>query len=101
MTNRVEHGLNRARKLLLVSAGIAALAGPVAIGVIYAPQMRAQSRVISAPSTVDDHGLGTDSSASADAAAQAASPQAPVPTAPVQASTPQQGSVGRSTEKAL
>jgi beta-lactamase regulating signal transducer with metallopeptidase domain len=34
MINRTGQGLNRARKLLLAAAGIAALAGPVAVGVV-------------------------------------------------------------------
>ena len=47
MTNRTGQGLNRAKKLLLASAGVAALAGPVVIGVVigigHAPVVRAQS----------------------------------------------------------
>jgi bla regulator protein blaR1 len=47
MTNRKAHGLNRAKKFLLTAAGVAALAGPVAIGVVIgvgnAPAIHAQS----------------------------------------------------------
>ena len=46
MTNRTGQGLNRAKKLLLAGAGLAALAGPVGIGVVigfgHAPAVRAQ-----------------------------------------------------------
>jgi uncharacterized protein (TIGR03435 family) len=47
MSNRELQGLNRAKKLLLAAAGIAALAGPVAIGLVVgvgdAPAVRAQT----------------------------------------------------------
>jgi beta-lactamase regulating signal transducer with metallopeptidase domain len=49
MANRVGQRLNRAKKLLLASAGIAALAGPVAIGVSHVPAIRAESQAMSAP----------------------------------------------------
>ena len=45
MANRVGQGLSRAKKLLLASAGIAALAGPLLIGIGHAPAMSAQPRV--------------------------------------------------------
>ncbi len=41
MANRIGHGLNRAKKLLLGSAGAAAVAGPILTGVSYAPAVRA------------------------------------------------------------
>jgi len=43
MANRVGQGLNRAKKLLLAGAGIAALAGPIAIGTVCSPTTRAQT----------------------------------------------------------
>jgi beta-lactamase regulating signal transducer with metallopeptidase domain len=43
MTNRIGHRLNRAHKFLLASAGIAALAVPVVIGIGRAPAVQAQS----------------------------------------------------------
>ncbi len=53
MTNRTGRGLDLARKLLLASAGVAAVAGPVAIGVLLgvgdAPLVHAQSAAIEAP----------------------------------------------------
>ncbi len=53
LTNRTGHGLTRARKVLLAGAGIAALAGPVATGVLigvgHAPLVHAQSPVTAAP----------------------------------------------------
>jgi beta-lactamase regulating signal transducer with metallopeptidase domain len=42
MANRVGQGLNRTKKLLLASAGIAALAGPIAIGLVCSPPTQAQ-----------------------------------------------------------
>jgi uncharacterized protein (TIGR03435 family) len=102
MANRVGHRLNRAKKLLLASAGILVLAGPVAIGVSHATAMRAQSQAMSVPDTVANREAGTATSAAPiDAAPQSTSPP-PVPPAPVQAVKPQQGSSAkRSTEKTL
>jgi beta-lactamase regulating signal transducer with metallopeptidase domain len=102
MANRVGHRLNRAKKLLLASAGIVVLAGPVAIGVSHATAMKAQSQAMSVPNTVANREAGTATSAAPiDAAPQSTSPP-PVPPAPVQAAKPQQGSSAmRSTEKAL
>ena len=49
MMNRIGLSLNRAKKLLLASAGVAALAGPVAVGVLIAvghlPAIHAQTPV--------------------------------------------------------
>jgi beta-lactamase regulating signal transducer with metallopeptidase domain len=53
MTNRTGQGLNRAKKFLLAAAGIAALAGPVATGVVIgvgnAAAIRAQPSAALAP----------------------------------------------------
>jgi beta-lactamase regulating signal transducer with metallopeptidase domain len=53
MMNRVGQGLSRTKKLLLACAGVVALAGPVAIGVVigvgHVPAIRAQSRGALAP----------------------------------------------------
>ncbi len=53
LTNRTGKGLNRARKFLLAAAGMAALAGPVAIGVLigvgHAPAVHAQSPAADPP----------------------------------------------------
>ena len=53
LTNRTGEGLNRARKFLLAAAGMAALAGPVAIGVLigvgHAPAIHAQSPAADPP----------------------------------------------------
>lgn len=43
MGNRPGQGLNRAKKVLLVGAGIATLAGPIAIGVVCSPPTQAQT----------------------------------------------------------
>ena len=53
MANRAEQRLNRAKKFLLASAGIAAVAGPLVIGVGHAPPISAQSRVTEKPLAFD------------------------------------------------
>lgn len=86
MASRIGQRLNRAKKLLLASAGVAALAGPVVIGVVIgvgnAPAVRAQSPAAAQPMAKT-------------------APAAPVPAPTVQATTPQQGAIGRTTEKPL
>jgi len=42
MSNRIARQLTRGRKMLLASAGIAALVAPLVIGILGAPQVRAQ-----------------------------------------------------------
>jgi bla regulator protein blaR1 len=42
MTQQLSHQLSAARKVLLAAAGFAAVAGPVAIGILHTPQSRAQ-----------------------------------------------------------
>ena len=59
MSNRIGQRLNRPKKLLLASAGVAALAGPLVIGIGHAPPIRAQSRVTTAPSAQQDSGAGS------------------------------------------
>ncbi len=81
MTKRTGQRLNRAKKFLLASAGFAALAGPLVIGIGYAPAAETAEAPSAAP---------------LDATAQAA--DAPVP--PVQATNQQQVAIGRSTETA-
>jgi bla regulator protein BlaR1 len=44
MTNRILVGMTFARKLLLTSAGIAAVAGPIVIGIVNAPRSHAQTQ---------------------------------------------------------
>jgi bla regulator protein BlaR1 len=44
MTHRIADRLNLARKLLLTAAGVAAIAAPVIVGMLNAPQARAQSQ---------------------------------------------------------
>jgi len=44
MSDRIAQGLTPARRLLLAVAGIAAVAGPILIGVVNAPPSRAQSK---------------------------------------------------------
>jgi VWFA-related protein len=50
LTNRARLGLNRPKKLLLATAGIAALAGPIAIGIVIgvanAPPVRGQAAAV-------------------------------------------------------
>ena len=46
MTHRAAHKLGLARRLLLATVGVAAVAGPVAVGVINAPRIRLQSRTV-------------------------------------------------------
>ena len=41
--------LNRAKRFLLASAGVAVLAGPLEIGIGYAPAIRAQTQVSGGP----------------------------------------------------
>jgi len=48
MANRVRHSLNLGRKILLISTGLIAIAGPVAIGVPGARSSRGQSQAASA-----------------------------------------------------
>jgi hypothetical protein len=43
MSARAADNLNFGRKLLLAIAGLAALAGPVTIGILHAPLIQAQS----------------------------------------------------------
>ncbi len=49
VSSRIGQRLNRAKKLLLVSAGVAALAAPLVIGIAQAPAIGAQSRVAREP----------------------------------------------------
>ena len=44
MTNRMSYRLTLARQLLLATAGMAAVAGPVLVGILDAPRSRAQSK---------------------------------------------------------
>jgi uncharacterized protein (TIGR03435 family) len=44
MTNRIARNLESPKKLLLAAAGFAAIAGPIAMGVLSAPAIRAQSQ---------------------------------------------------------
>jgi bla regulator protein BlaR1 len=44
MTHRVARQLDFGRKMLLTAIGIAAVAGPLAIGIVNAPRLRAQSQ---------------------------------------------------------
>ncbi|HEV8612488.1 MAG TPA: M56 and DUF3738 domain-containing protein, partial [Gemmatimonadales bacterium] len=44
MTHRILPRLTPARKIVLASAGIAAVAGPICIGIVKAPSVRAQSQ---------------------------------------------------------
>jgi uncharacterized protein (TIGR03435 family) len=49
VTNRTADSLNLGRALLLATAAVAAVAGPIAIGVLYALPSRAQSQTEAAP----------------------------------------------------
>jgi uncharacterized protein (TIGR03435 family) len=69
MANRIGHSLNRAKKLLLASAGIAALAGPVVVGIGHAPSIRAQSRMVTVAATPE-----SASTTSAETVMQAVAP---------------------------
>ena len=91
MTNRLRHGLNRAMKLLLAAAGVAAVAAPLVIGIAQAPVISAQSRVSTAASRVGSREAAGDATVAPVAATQQAT------TPPVQTSTPQQGAVEAST----
>ena len=51
MTQRVSHNLSLGRKLLLAGAGLAAVAGPIAFGLMNAPQGRAQPQPPAVSST--------------------------------------------------
>ena len=47
MTNRIGRRLNRAKKILLVSAGVAAVAVPLMVGISDKPSVLAQSPAVS------------------------------------------------------
>lgn len=49
MTNRLMSSLNVARKLLLATSGLAAVASQIVVGLMQVPQARAQSQVASRP----------------------------------------------------
>jgi uncharacterized protein (TIGR03435 family) len=49
MSYRIRQDFNRAKKLLLASAGVAALAGPLAIGIGQAPAIHAQTQIAGDP----------------------------------------------------
>jgi bla regulator protein blaR1 len=49
MSHRIAPDLNIGKKLLLAAAGIGAVATPIVIGILNAPQVRAQSQPASAP----------------------------------------------------
>ena len=52
MSCHVGQNLNRAKKLLLAGAGVAALAGPLAIGIGHAPAIHAQTQIAGDPAKV-------------------------------------------------
>ena len=85
MTNCTGQGLNRARKLLLAGAGVAAVAGPVAIGVLIgvgnAPAIHAQPQAAARPQGPADAPQTAQPDADSprnSAAQEAAAPAAPV-----------------------
>jgi bla regulator protein blaR1 len=43
MTHRGSEGLGMAKRVLLASVGLAAMAGPIAVGVVHAPRLRAET----------------------------------------------------------
>jgi uncharacterized protein (TIGR03435 family) len=49
VANHTVDGLDAGRKLLLAAASIAAIAGPIAVGILYAPASRAQAHIETAP----------------------------------------------------
>jgi bla regulator protein blaR1 len=49
MANRIGHRLNLARKATLAAIGLAAIGGPIVIGMLYAAPSRAQSQLTGAP----------------------------------------------------
>jgi uncharacterized protein (TIGR03435 family) len=49
MGNRVARGLSVGKKMLLACAGMLAVAGPVAIGIVNAPRIQAQAQLDAAP----------------------------------------------------
>ena len=52
MSCRIGQNLNRAKKLLLAGAGVAALAGPLAIGIGHAPAIHAQTQIGGDPAKI-------------------------------------------------
>jgi bla regulator protein blaR1 len=54
MLHRTVHKLDSGRKLVLFIAGMTAVAGPVAIGVLNAPQIHAQSQAAASPAPAFD-----------------------------------------------
>jgi uncharacterized protein (TIGR03435 family) len=53
MANRTADSLTFGRALLLATAAVAAVAGPIAIGILYAPASHAQSQAETAPPTFE------------------------------------------------
>jgi bla regulator protein BlaR1 len=53
VANRTVDGLDFGRKLLLAAASIAAIAGPIAIGILYVPASHAQSHTETAPAAFE------------------------------------------------
>jgi uncharacterized protein (TIGR03435 family) len=49
MANRIAHRLNFTKKVVLAATGIAALAGPIGVGLLNAPPIRAQSAAAVSP----------------------------------------------------
>jgi bla regulator protein BlaR1 len=49
MTHRISHKLDLARKVLLAAFGMAAVAGPIVIGLMNAPPSRAQEKMVTTP----------------------------------------------------
>lgn len=49
MTHRISHKLDLARKVLLAVFGMAAIAGPIVIGLMNAPPSRAQEKMVTPP----------------------------------------------------
>ena len=53
MTNRISHRLTLARRTLLAAAGMAAVAGPIVVGIVNSPRVRAQSQSGGVPLTFE------------------------------------------------
>ncbi len=77
MRNRFTPGLSLGKRLLLVSAAVVVVAGPVSIGLMNAPQIHAQSRPLSIATIAPVPAAATAIASDNRAGSTAAAPQVP------------------------
>ena len=97
MSNRAVQALNRAKKILLVSAGVAAVVGPLGLGIVRAHALGTHTRAVIEPTREQAPAVPTITEQGPAGAAPAG---APTKMASTQAAKPQQNRVApSSTEK--